>query len=122
PRPWRLRRPGALENDPARRDGARLQLAGSRSSLRRSLPAACQAGAAPGAHLGEQGGVVLAADRPAPVPQVEARPMTHRVLLRGGEGAQRADVAPVRRLLELLQAGHLVLREIVGVDACALAQ
>src|SRR5690242_6268151 len=60
-----------------------------------------------------------AADRPAAVPEVEARPRAHRVLLRGGERGQRADVAPIGGLLVLLDAGHAVLREVVRVDALA---
>jgi len=43
--------------------------------------------------------------------------VAHRVLLRGGERGERADVAPVGGLLEVLHAGDAVLREIVGVHA-----
>src|SRR2546426_12364117 len=53
----------------------------------------------PGAHPLEHRRVVFPADRPAAVPQVEARPPAHRVLLRGGERRERADVAPVGALL-----------------------
>src|SRR5690242_13031925 len=61
----------------------------------------------PVAQLRQEGGVVLAADRPAPVPQVEARPAAHGVLLCGGERREGADVAPVRLLLVGLEAGDL---------------
>src|SRR5690242_21215014 len=69
----------------------------------------------------ERLGFVFTADRPARVPQVEARTRAHRILLRSGERRERADVAPVRRLLELLHAGHAVLREVVGEHAFAAA-
>src|SRR2546428_8945579 len=69
----------------------------------------------PGAHALEHRGVVFTSDRPATVPQVEARPHAHRVLLRGGERRERADIAPVGALLVVLYAGHAVLGEIVGV-------
>src|SRR5919109_3341437 len=43
--------------------------------------------------------LMLAEDRPARVPEIEARLAAHRVLLRGGERRKRADVAPVGALL-----------------------
>ena len=64
---------------------------------------------------------VLAADRPARVPQIETRARAHRVLLRGGERRQRADVAPVGALLELLHSGNAVLGEVVREDLLGLA-
>src|SRR5438270_13274281 len=64
---------------------------------------------------------VLAADRPARVPQIETRARAHRVLLRGGERRQRADVAPVGALLELLHPRNVVLREVVREDLLGLA-
>src|SRR2546423_13932850 len=65
--------------------------------------------------------LVFPADRPAAIPQVEARPLPHRVLLRGGERRERADVAPVAALLEVLYPRHAVLAEVVRIDALALA-
>src|SRR5690606_12119552 len=61
--------------------------------------------------------VLLAADGPAAVPQIEPGARAHRVLLRGGERTQRADVAPVRPLLVVLHARNLVGGKIVGIDA-----
>ena len=114
------REPAALARDAARRDGSATSAGrqplvatpistrsspGCRSAEAVSPPPQRRARAASRA-LREQRRVVLAADRPAAVPEVEARPMPHRVLLRGGERRQRADVAPVGRLLVLLQSRH----------------
>src|SRR5437660_1642290 len=77
--------------------------------------------ALPDARTREHRRFVLAMDRPAAVPQVEARARAHRVLLRGGERGKRADVAPVAALLELLHARHAVLAEVVRIDALVLA-
>src|SRR6185436_5050108 len=70
----------------------------------------------------DQRGVVLAADRPAAVPEIEARALPHRVLLRGGERGEGADVAPVGALFEFLQARNAVLPEVVGEDPARGAQ
>src|SRR5262249_22678243 len=81
----------------------------------RGLPRRVERRGAPRAPARLQRRVVLAADRPTAVPQVEARARAHRVLLRGGEGAQRADVAPVGALLEVAHARDVVAGEVVGV-------
>src|SRR5207302_4482715 len=69
------------------------------------------------ARVGHHRRLVFAADRPAAVPQVEARALPHRVLLRGGECRQRADVTPVAALLEVLYPRYAVLAEVVRIDA-----
>src|SRR5688572_29283493 len=76
----------------------------------------------PASDAREQRGVEFAADRPAAVPEVEARPLSHRVLLGGGERRQGADVAPVARLLVVLHSGNAVLREIIGIHVTRGAQ
>src|SRR5690349_20543240 len=96
------------------------------------LPACCRASrdfgrclgvlGVPDAQLLEQRGIMLATNRQAPIPEVEARPMPRRVLLRGCERRERADVAPVRRLLVLEEPGHLVLCKVVGVVARLFAE
>src|SRR5882672_10956286 len=78
--------------------------------------------ALPDARTRERRRLVFAVDRPAAVPQAEARVRAHRVLLRGGERGERADVAPVAALFELLHARHAVLAEVVRVDALAAAR
>jgi len=71
---------------------------------------------------GKQGGIELAADRPAAVPEIEARQITHGILPRGGKRGEGADVAPVTALLMVLHAGDAVLGEIVGVHALRAAE
>src|SRR5438067_4930148 len=78
--------------------------------------------ALPDARAGKHRRLVLAMDRPAAVPQAEARLRAHRVLLRRGKRRHRADVAPVAALLEVLHARHAVLAEVVCIDALALAR
>src|SRR5262245_512251 len=56
----------------------------------------------------EQQRVVLAPNRPAPVPKIEPWTLARCVPLRIGKRRQRADIAPVRRLLELLHARDAV--------------
>src|SRR2546423_15263256 len=51
------------------------------------------------AHARNERSIKFATDGPAAVPQVEARSRPHGVLLRGGERAQGAHVAPVGPLL-----------------------
>src|SRR5258708_38932251 len=74
-----------------------------------------------GARALQHHGVIFAADRPATVPQVEAWAGSHRILLRGGERGERADIAPVGAFFIILHARHRVLGEVVGVDAAGLA-